>query len=272
MEHVLQFARRFRTSVGGQGIWNLIRPSYWYVVGRLAGDAGLEMRLSDGNRYRLDATLFAWQVDHYEQALIDVLLAAVQEQSIVYDIGSHVGLIALMAAGKVRGGRGHVYAFEPSPDNFALLQRHIRINRCADRVTPVQTLVGDRCAAAVPFAYRAGQFTANSLAYEVEGSLHTTLPMTTIDGFVQATAAPPADVVKIDVEGYEHAVVKGMRSLLDSARPLVICAIHPEPLTRLGTSPDAVINEMAESGYRAYDLSGAEIRTAGFEEIVFRPA
>ena len=258
--------------MGGQRVWTLVRPAYWHAVRRMSGDAGVEIQLSDGHGYRLDPELFAWRLEQYEPALVQVLLEAIQQNFVVYDIGSHVGLMALMAARRLRPGRGRVYAFEPSPDNFSRLQRHVRINQFDDRVTAVQTLVGDRDDDHVSFAYRPGQFTANSMAYELEGSRRITVPMTTIDAFMQKTSAAPADVVKIDVEGYEHAVVKGMRALLDTTRPVVLCAIHPEPLSLLGSSPSAVIGEMAQSGYRAYDLSGAEVHTAGFEDIVFRAA
>jgi len=227
------------------------------------------MRLTDGNRYRLDARLFAWQPDAYEPAVVGRLLSAIGDDSVVWDIGAHVGLITMMAGRKV-GVRGHVYAFEPSPWNARQLRRHVEANDLADRVTLVEVLVGDRCQDEVPFTYRPRECTANSLAYEIEGGQVAPVPMLTVDALVRERGFRVPDVLKIDVEGYEHHVVRGARSVLTRAAPLVICAMHPEPLARLGSSPARVVDEMNELGYDAADLAGSPVASAGFEEIVFR--
>jgi len=48
----------------------------------------------------------------------------------------------------------------------------------------------------------------------------------TLDGFASESEAGPPDVVKIDVEGAELEVIKGMAALLASKRPLLICELH----------------------------------------------
>jgi FkbM family methyltransferase len=270
MARLLQLARRVRTTVGGDAIWSALRPAYWAVVTRLSGDAGVSMRLADGHDYRLDPPLYAWRPERYEPEVVAALVATVNERSVVYDIGAHVGLVTLVAARRVCPGWGRVYAFEPSPDNFALLERHVRINRYNDRVSAFHCLVGERTAGSVRFACRPGQFTANSLAYDVPGGEAVHVPMTSIDDMVRSGSLPPADVIKIDVEGYERSVLQGARGLLRERAPVVICAMHPAPLAQLGTSADAIIAEMAGLGYRAFDLRRHEITTAGFEEVVFR--
>jgi FkbM family methyltransferase len=270
MERLLHLARRIRSTVGGDSFWGVVRPAYWATIGRLSGDAGVRMSLSDGCAYRLDPELYAWQPHRYEPDVVAAILAVIRPQSVVYDIGAHVGLMTLMSARRVTPGVGRIYAFEPSPDNFALLERHIRVNGYSDRVSALHTLVGERSAAAVSFSCRPGQFTANSLAYNVAGGYTLNAPMASIDDMVRGGSLPPADVMKIDVEGYEHSVLRGARILLRDHAPYVICAMHPEPLAQLGTSADAIIAQMASWGYQASDLHHRAIATAGFEEVVFR--
>jgi FkbM family methyltransferase len=270
MSELMKLARRVRMTCGGDAVWDAVRPGYWALVSRLSSKSGVAMSLPDGHHYRLDGHLYAWQPETYETEVMAVLLPAISPDTIVYDIGAHVGLVTLMAAHRVDGGVGHVYAFEPSPGNFVTLTRHLEWNACHGHATAVQALVGDRCQVDVPFWYRAGEFTANSLAYRADEDHCAHLRMLTIDDFVARGEGPAPQVMKVDVEGFEHAVLRGARRVLADFSPTIVCALHPQPLALLGTSADAVIADMAAWGYRAWNLRGSEVRTAGFEEVVFR--
>ncbi len=239
------------------------------MVAQVTHRTGVRMRLSDGRWYKLDARLFAWQPQRYEPEVVRVLLGALKPHGIFVDVGAHVGLMTLVACRQLTEG-GHVYAIEPSPPNVARLRRHLELNGWEDRVTVVPALAGDRSVSSVRFVYRAGECTANSLAFAIERGRSAHLPMVTVDQLIGAQGVRAPDVIKIDVEGYEHHVLTGARQTLTSGSPTVICAIHPEPLALLGTSPAAVLAEMRARGYDPYDLAGRKVETAGFEEVVFR--
>ena len=227
------------------------------------------MSFPDGHHYRVAPQFYAWQIDKYEPAVVRELTRTLTETSVVYDVGAHVGIIALMAARRVT--RGRVYAFEPSPANYSLLERHIRINGYADRVVSARVLVGDRTEGAVPFVHRPDQFTANSLAYPIEGGETTMTPMMTIDQIIAGESRPPPTHIKIDVEGFEGSVLRGATVTLRTFRPWVICAMHPTPLSLLGETAAEVVQFCRDHGYEAFNLSGEVVRAPGFEEIVFLP-
>jgi hypothetical protein len=63
MESVLALARTLRTTVGGERVWNGVRPVYWKTVSLLAGRPGTRLTLSDGQTYRIDPAFYAWSVD-----------------------------------------------------------------------------------------------------------------------------------------------------------------------------------------------------------------
>jgi FkbM family methyltransferase len=268
MEAVLSLARRLRTSVGGERVWDIVRPLYWRTVSALAGDRGMFLALPDGHSYRIDPQFYAWHVDQYEPAVVRELTRTLGPSSIVYDVGAHVGLMTVIAARRVEAGC--VYAFEPSPPNCRLLERHVRINGFADRVRVSRVLVGDEELDAVPFVHRPGQFTANSLAYSVDGGETTPTRMITIDRVIARSESRPPTHLKIDVEGYEGAVLRGARETLRRYHPLVICALHPEPLALLGETTADIVRFMDELGYSAFHLDGKPAAAPGFEEIVFR--
>jgi FkbM family methyltransferase len=270
IERVLTLARRVRTTVGGERLWTTIRPAYWKTVAVLAGVKGARIAFPDGFSYRIAPQFFAWQMDKYEPAVVRELMRTLTETSVVYDVGAHVGIMTIMTARRVT--RGRVYAFEPAPPNFELLQRHVVSNGYADRVVTARVLVGDRLSAAVPFVHRLDQFTANSLAYAIEGGQATDTPMITIDDIVLKGSALPPTHMKIDVEGYEAAVLRGASGTLRAFRPIVICAIHPEPLRLLGETGAGVVRFLTDLGYTAFNLRGEPVMVPGFEELVFRPA
>jgi FkbM family methyltransferase len=271
MEALLTFARQCREFVGADWAMKYLRPVYWGLLTAVTSRRGASLRLTDGNEYRLSPRFFAWHVDSYEPGTVKALLGAIVPGSVVYDIGAHVGFISLMAGRKLAANGGRVLALEPSPANFSLLQWHVRINDMADRVTVKRTLVGDGTRDAVPFVVRPGEFTANSLAYEIEGGEAVPTPMTTVDALVQSGEIAPPTHMKIDVEGYEAAVLRGATATLQRHRPWVICAMHPEPLAALGESAAAIVRFMKTFGYSATTLDGRPTDDPGFEEIVFTP-
>jgi hypothetical protein len=67
---------------------------------------------------------------------------------------------------------------------------------------------------------------------------------------------PPPSVVKIDVEGFEIEVLKGMRRMLAEHRPIVICELHDTHVEFAAF--------MREAGYRLVNLESPEpIETGG---------
>jgi FkbM family methyltransferase len=277
MEALLALARRVRQSVGSERVWTVVRPSYWRVVDAVTRRRGVAMRLADGHRYRIDARHYAYEPERYDADVMRVILTALREDSVVYDIGAHVGIMTMVMARRLRPAtrragaeRGRVYAFEPSPENLMRLRRNVRRNRMDDRVTIVPALVGERTSEAVEFAYMPWNCTLNSLARRPPGSVTARVPMASIDDLIARGRIPAPDIVKIDVEGYERAVLHGARRWLRAANPTVVCALHPDELSLLGTTTDAVLDDMARLGYGAFDLTGREVSSCGFCDVVFR--
>lgn len=77
------------------------------------------------------------------------------------------------------------------------------------------------------------------------------------------------DLVKIDVEGYELAVLGGARATLGRHRPLVFLELHPRRLRELGGSVEEIGQLLAGLGYGFHALNGSPI---GRREIAGREA
>lgn len=155
-----------------------------------------------------------------EPEIQSFLAEHIRPGDVVLDVGANVGFFTLMAAA-LTGPSGHVVAFEPSPKNATAL----RANLAANRLTTVQVVE-----AAV--AAEEGQCTLHMNESNQEASLvnalgheSITVQTVTVDSEMRRLGLAP-NVIKIDVEGAEDDVIRGMRSTLEEARPTIVCEMH----------------------------------------------
>lgn len=192
------------------------------------------------------------------------LAQALHPGDVFFDVGAHVGWHSLAAAGRV-GPTGSVFAFEPSPANLAVLAFHQSRNRLA-QMTVVDRAVAAKDDELVTFhLLNAGDSSSNSLTFADLGPgrapiASTPLPVRTVtlDSFARARNLKPA-LIKIDVEGAEYDVLVGAQSLLRSAKPRLILALHPNWLPR-GITPDHIATLLADAGYRITTLAGSPVQ------------
>lgn len=159
------------------------------------------------------------------------------------DIGANVGHYTARCSELV-GREGRVIAFEPVPETFAILAWNLQLLGCAN-VTLVNTAISDKCevvAMTMPYLdsglrnfYQAR--IAESKDLESISSLAISLE--------QLRCAPRIALIKIDVEGHEAAVLRGLSHILQRDQPIVI----------LETSSGVVQDEIIASGYSVERLN-----------------
>jgi FkbM family methyltransferase len=175
--------------------------------------------------------LLGWE---YEADVIRVFRTFLTQQSVVLDVGANYGLYTALAASIVRRF-GRLYAFEGNPQVFKSLQRTIIANQLFHNtnVTAVNLLVSDKSGRGV-LHYRADQLGGGRMGGV--GQACVEVDMTTIDDFLPDDLA--VDLVKIDVEGHEPAVIRGMertiarspniRLIIEFVDALLVDALKPD--------------------------------------------
>jgi hypothetical protein len=92
----------------------------------------------------------------------------------------------------------------------------------------VEAAVGDRSSRSAFLVHRSGEMgklsgsKGRSIAYADE----LTVDMVALDEWIKDNDEQPPDIVKIDVEGGEILVLKGMTGLLHSAQPVLLLELH----------------------------------------------
>ncbi len=157
-----------------------------------------------------------------EHEVQDFFRKLISPGDIVYDVGGHIGYMALLFA-VLCGERGRVFTFEPSPINFSRLMRNIELNRGV-MISAAQTAVSDTEGT----VHLLEQSSQSSIAPEGKQIPGEGTPVRTIclDNFVFCDNNPPPKFVKIDIEGHAGQCLTGMRRILSEHRPLMVLEIH----------------------------------------------
>lgn len=164
----------------------------------------------------------------------------------VLDIGANVGYYTMVAA-KLVGPGGCVHAFEASPKTFRWLNANARLNPAAD-IHVHDKAVTDECGE-VTFHTAKEACTGYSSIRDLgdgTGSV-ARVPSVSIDSILDEL--PPVRLVKIDVEGAELLVLRGMTGLIKRDQPFIIFEIDDEFCHDLGYSAQALCDFLAQRGY-----------------------
>jgi FkbM family methyltransferase len=146
-----------------------------------------------------------------------------REGDVFFDIGANVGAYSLVAS-KFLGGKITVYAFEPAFLNFTQLCKNLVLNVCLGSVTPLPIALSDKTTIG-NFNYRnlfpGGATHALGEAVGPENDVFTPVarqPMLSyrVDDLITQFQIPIPNHVKIDVDGTELSVLKGMDETLDN--------------------------------------------------------
>jgi FkbM family methyltransferase len=184
------------------------------------------------------------------------------------DVGAHVGYYTLLASTLV-GPTGHVYAFEPVGDVYETLRVNVARND-ARNVSTFAVAAGSEEGTGVLLRAPGASPLTSSLSPRMLESPHgarsenfvaTEVPVVAVDDVLPADSLPRVRVVKIDVEGHEVEVLRGMERLLGvGARIAVFVEVSPQWAgTGVGQALDEVCRSHGLSPYRLsneYTLEG----------------
>jgi FkbM family methyltransferase len=175
---------------------------------------------------------------------------------VVLDIGANLGYYSRYFADLV-GPTGRVYAFEPDPLSFQMLERRAARARYRNlEVSPAA--LGDRQGRSVLRCSRVNR--ADNRLHASHGEVpheSVEVPVTTLDAFCAARGIRRVDAIKMDVQGWEVAALAGMRETLARARPRwIFLEFSPEHLLGAGSSPESFWQALETAGYEPHVLNG----------------
>lgn len=172
----------------------------------------------------------------------------------VLDIGAHEGAFTVLFSDLV-GRAGGVHAFEPVAPTFARLDAAIRRTAWFDNVHLVNAACGNttgHVAMFVPGTDRGQASAARHRAgsWATDPHVHRTdACMLRIDDYLARWPAGRMTFAKIDVEGAELNVLRGMKATLLRDRPLVCLEIYGRWTCDFGYAPREALDFLSGVGY-----------------------
>lgn len=189
------------------------------------------------------------------------------------DVGALFGVFSMIFT---RHPDAIAYALEPSPWAWPLLVEHVNANR-SHRIIPFQRFAGNTTGETVPCSRDWKHVCANTPPHP-HGEMTTCTTMR-IDDMPEIERV---DCVKIDVEAYECAVLRGAKSLIDRWRPLIFLECHLKTLAFNGETTASLGQIIKDYQYHIENFDGTRcesldssyggVETLGaFTRVICRP-
>jgi len=183
--------------------------------------------------------------------------AKLDETNIIFELSTHMGPKTMIDVGGHSGGssrefakkKWNIFAFEPDPDNRKLFAKNLGHMK---NVVLDPRAVGKHAEKNVAF-YASPESTGISgmLAFRDTHKQVTTVDVTTVDQIIKDNNLTKIDFLKIDAEGYDFSVLKGVP--WDRLHPNIIeCEFEDFKTLQLGHTWRDICNYLMLRGYTVY--------------------
>jgi FkbM family methyltransferase len=204
----------------------------------------------------------------YDIAEVQAVRRLVRSGNIAFDIGANVGLYSVLLS-RLCGPEGQVWSFEPVTETYWRLRETLALNRC-ENVIPKQLAVCSESGYVRMNLFEPQFAEWNSLGTPTMGPANQPIapnrsadvPACVLDQFCEKEKIERINLLKVDVEGFELAVFRGAKRLLQERRVDYICfEISQASLRGAGIASRDVFAVLEAEGYAAYRF---EVKTGSF--------
>jgi FkbM family methyltransferase len=236
------YRRRFDTVIHHRYPWRLVTSRLLWRTGLcsflLVERPGFKIRFFPTS---LSASYWADPEDRVEdERLIQMLLS---KGSVYVDVGANIGALALCASVAV-GEEGRVYAVEPHPRVFRYLEANVALN-ARDNIKCLNVAVAEHDGEVV--ITDDGNDDQNRVVRSGDG---IAIQCRTVDGLLASENSPIA-LLKIDVEGYERAVLAGAARVLERC-DAVLFEVWDEHLAKYGQRASEIVRLLMQSNFEVF--------------------
>jgi FkbM family methyltransferase len=185
------------------------------------------------------------------------------DNQVVYDIGGYHGLLSLFFSRTAK----LVITYEPNPSSAVRIRENIALNNIRNvtlRDVALSDAPGTLALFFVPFmaGTASGDAAISRQMRERSSSVASvTVPVSTLDAEI-AAGQPVPDFVKIDVEGMELAVLRGMRRVLETRRPALYIEMHGSTVEEKNRKTMEIVKFVTRLGYHVQHVESGGAVTA----------
>jgi FkbM family methyltransferase len=203
-----------------------------------------------------------------ESGVLEFLKRHITPGMTIFDIGANVGYITLFCAGLV-GEQGRIVAFEPGQRAYERLVANIQLNHFQNVIPVMEALSDSDGHESYCQAIKCGQDVYNSLLTvdtpwtSTKDFRTTQIPVHSLDTLMEKSGWPVPQLIKIDVEGAERKVLRGMRETLRSGHTrILILEISDLYFGKFGYSIRELVEELELEGFQCCEIDGSGVISA----------
>ncbi len=190
---------------------------------------------------------------------LEIMKKEIKEGDVVFDIGANIGYYTLMFA-KLVGPKGKVYAFEPDPTNFSLLEKNVKINNYKN-VILINKAVGNKTGKIK--LYLSEENHGMHRVYESKYCKRAVdIDIIKLDDLFNKGIK--LNFIKMDIEGAEIDAIKGMSKLLNKNKPKMLTEFAPVSINEFGPNPKEYLELLKKVGFKILNING---KTKKIEEL-----
>jgi FkbM family methyltransferase len=218
------------------------------VAGMIVGVPGNEWRMAAYHAFR----------GVMEPGLTKYFCTLIKPGTVVVDVGANVGIYTLLAA-KLLEGTGKIYSFEPTPRIYEILRDNVQVNSFLELgIVHLHQLAVTDISGKARFSIFNNDSGHNTLFHD--GKADDEIDVTTISLDEILATQERVDIVKIDAEGAEPLILRGMQQVIKrNPKIRILLEFAPVHLIRAGSSPLELLDEFASFGFgirRIDDVNG----------------
>lgn len=187
---------------------------------------------------------------------MEVVKKIINSGDSVVDIGAHEGFFSLFLAQRV-GSAGHIYSFEPNPENLFFLEKNIKINK-QKNIKIFTVAVGNK-KEQLTFYYSDNLGAWGSLIdYWHDTDKKRKVEVDRLDNLLKERQKP-LDFIKIDTEGNEFNVLKGAEKVISQDHPHLCVEVSLSFWSVENESLNNLFDLLKNKGYKLFVLSGDQL-------------
>jgi len=191
----------------------------------------------------------------YEVPETDIVSRIVRPGDVCIDAGCHMGYFTCLM-GRLVGTKGQIYAFDANPLQVQRTRRNAVLNDLLN-VEVIHAALGDQLGGAALFNLAPDDQTGLSSLGQIPSYQRTiTVPWSRLENFLGDRDIDRVRLLKLDVEGAEELVLKGLGKYLQRhSVDFLLVECNDERLRSLDTSTSRVANLLHEAGYTCWSFS-----------------
>ena len=293
MRNIYALGKRFISIIKQEGVSAALKAVYSFLADKYSRfkysllvryyntfHHGLALRKIQGNKMYLSVNDLGLSRDLLLHGIREPLQTNLVKQLIkpgmtVADIGANLGYYVLIEASIV-GESGKIYAIEPVPSNYEILKKNVYKNNYQSIVETHLCAIGDTCEVSKMAMTTSSNFSTMFLNEEemsdwmkkqlkVSTEKILEVETLTLDKFL--VGKRPIDFVRMDVEGYEGKIIKGMSNTAKNSRNRLqmFIEIHPGVFENSKATLAELIQDLTDMGLRVKFI----VNTEGTELLEF---